>query len=173
MQNLNGVDLETFDSNKQKFLGFQTKIRKISKQNNDVVICIPVLKAVKDVLKANNGSFPKFPTNQVLNRQLKKLCAHLEFNRVLDCKYWYYGHSEPITKTKQLHTLIEAHVMRKSFYTNLSKNQINNSVIEAITHPKAKNRNMSDIYNRTTRIENALMLLNAIKKVKSKVYCLR
>jgi len=157
MSNLHSVKPEVIESKEQKFMGFFTKIRKVSKHNNEIVICIPILKAVKDILKVNNNQFPKFPTNQVLNRQLRKFCEHLKFTREQVCEHWYYGNDEAITETLPLYSLAEAHVMRKSFYTNLSQQQMNISLIETITHPKGKNRNMSDIYNRTTRVENAML----------------
>jgi hypothetical protein len=170
MKNLNSVEIKTLSPSGKKFKGFHTKIRKVSKQNNEVAICIPILKPVSDLLKKNNGKFPNFPTNQVLNRQIKKLCKHLEFDRILECKHWYHGNSEAVITKTPLHELAEAHVMRKTFYTNLVKHKININVIESITHPKVKNRNMSDVYNKTTQDENAEMFLNSIKKIKSKIY---
>src|ERR1700756_984690 len=152
MAHLKTVDIESFESNKIKFKGFFTKIRKVSKQKAEVKICIPILKVLEDLLKKNSNKFPSFPTNQVLNRQIKKLCKHLKFDRILTCNHWYYGQTEAIVENRPLHELAEAHVMRKSFYTNLVQRQININIIESITHPKLKHRSMCAISNKTTRI---------------------
>ncbi len=147
MYSLNKLDIQTYKARNKTFIGFTTKIRKASKVNKEVFICVPLFDHVKKILSDNGGKFPSFPKNQPMNRQLKKFCKHIGFNEEIECKYWYYKHEGVVIENTPMHELIETHTGRKTFYTNLTQLQVNRNIIETVTHPKYQSKTMAGVYN--------------------------
>ena len=170
MYHLHELKIEKYKGRHKSFKGFTTLVRKVSKLNKDVFICIPLFKAVQTIINDNDGKFPKFPTNQKMNEQIKKLCKFLKFDEEIECNYLHYKQNNGVKETTPLHKLVQTHTGRKSYYTNLTLHQVNRNVIENITHPKFFSKTMSSIYDKSSIIDNAELLLDAIEKIKSKIY---
>ncbi|MDB5228914.1 MAG: hypothetical protein JWN78_3107 [Bacteroidota bacterium] len=167
---LHSLQTEQFNGRSVSFTGIISKVRKVSKVNREVKVCIPILEPVNRILSENGWRFPTFPKGQPLNRQLKKLCKHLEFEEVVKLETWYYGNDTPTVTYQPFHELVHSHTGRKSFYTNLIQHGISNQVIDNITHPSVRKKEMKDVYNNSTIIDNAEMFRNAVAGVQSDVY---
>lgn len=170
MYELNKLKISPFNGKNRAFNGFITPVRKVSRVNKEVNICVPLFKPVAQLVAENGGKFPAFPKNQPMNRQLKKFCEYLGFDDNIECTYWYYKHEKPVIEYTPMHKLIETHTGRKTFYTNLTQLQISENIIETITHPKFSSKTMAGVYNNSSIIDNAEVLLDSIDKCDSGIY---
>lgn len=146
-----------------------TKIRKSNK--NELIVAIPLLKPVKDLLSKNNNRFPKFPSEQVIRKNIKKLLSHLEFNKKEIVRIQYYLSDEVKEKKMPQSEIFKPHDCRGTYVTNLKSLGIHNELIEPITHPKIKYSSILDRYNKATIIDNMVNITKSINSKTSKIYC--
>jgi hypothetical protein len=142
-----------------------TRIRKSKENTQELIAIIPLLKPVKDLLKNNNNSFPKFPSNSNVNKYIKKFLKHLEFKDGIITKTKYYLVDEILVEIKEQHTLFTAHDCRRTFITNLKQIGLQNDTIEPITHPKIKYASILEGYDKSSLIDKAVKLINQLNEV--------
>ena len=132
-------------------------------------VYIPLLQPVKDILE-KRGKFPTFKSNGEMNELLKKLFSFLKINRMEDVVRATY--KSGVIKTKEpLNKLISTHDCRGTFYSNLYKAGVSQTIIDKITHPDKPEKNaMAVKYNKVDMIVNAKFFVEAINKIKSDVY---
>ncbi|MDB5284519.1 MAG: hypothetical protein JWO06_3594 [Bacteroidota bacterium] len=172
MENLHKVTIEKYKVKKHSYRGFITLLRKNSKPNKPVEVCIPILKPVQDILDQNGGLFPEFPSNQKMNEQLKKFAKHIGLNESFEIENWYYKHDKPIKENKPLHQLVKCHIGRGSFITNLGKSGINKVYVDYVTHPNKVAGTSDKYYNKMALVDRAnLLVQNIIENGKSDLYC--
>lgn len=131
---------------------------------------IPLMKPVIQIINDNKQSFPKWSSNAVLNKSLKKLFKIINSDTEgYEIKYYY---KEGRVKTKkQICDLITAHDTRKSFITNLSILGVRQEDIDNITHPRKKRDNeMLTTYLKSTMVDKARQFVREINKVDSELY---
>jgi hypothetical protein len=166
MKYLNEITPETIDRNGTKCLLFFTKIRKNKEVNKELFACIPILKPVKELLDANGGTFPKFPSEQVLRRYIKSYLKHLEFDEQIKMLIYYYNQSSESTiQYKAKHELFSPHDCRATFITNLKQLGLHNETIEPITHPKVDAKEILNKYDKSDLVDNAIKFNNAINSI--------
>jgi len=173
MEHLYEVEIEVYNNKGFKFQGFITKIRKVSTASKTVEVCIPLLKPLKDLLIECGGNFPKFPSNQVMNRQLKKFAKHIKLNEDVDVERWFYKFEKPMKDKEPLNRLVKCHIGRSSFVTNISDIGVLNSTSEYITHPTTPKNISQSIYNKSSLVAKATLLVGELnKKSESDIYCI-
>jgi len=124
-------------------------------------------------LKANGGKFPKFPVNQVMNKQLKKFAKHIGLDDMFEIEEYYFKKDKPVIKEEPLHKKITCHIGRDSFVTNLSRLGVSQSVIEYVSHPERSKTTLQKYYDKSSAIDKAAILLDELERVrKSDIYCL-
>jgi hypothetical protein len=136
-----------------------------SKQNKTDTECyIPLIIPVHDVLKKYNNRFPKFPANQILNKDLKDLFRLSGINTIIDITHDTYK-SKTIIEKKKIHQIISTHDFRKSFVTNLHNNNVEETIITDITHPNKKPKHaMTAVYNKSTLMDKAIKFYNEVNR---------
>ncbi len=162
MAELHDITTENFEANGIEFEGFITKVRKGAKATEKVEVCIPVFKPVADLLKANNGRFPKFPTNQKMNEQIKKFAKHLGLDEPREIENWYYNQGEPVIEKVPLYSLMKCHLGRGTFISNLMNLGLEESDFDFITHPDKKTTMIKRHYDKRTLVEKAAKLVNKL-----------
>jgi hypothetical protein len=166
MKYLNDITPETVDRNGIKCFLFFTKIRKNKEVNKELFACIPILKPVKELLEANGGAFPKFPSEQVLRRYIKSYLKHLEFDELTKMIIYNYNQiSEGTIQYKEKHELFSPHDCRATFITNLKQLGLHNETIEPITHPKVDAKEILNKYDKSDLVDNAIKFNNAINSI--------
>jgi len=159
MSHLHEVKVEKHND----FNYFITKLRKNSKIDKNVEVCIPIFKPVNDILILNGGVFPKFPANQTLNEQLKRFAEYIGLNEEFKTEQWFYKYESPIKDNNALHQLIKCHIGRSSFITNLSKLNVGESYIETITHPSQSSSTLRRYYDKKSLVDRAQLFVNEVK----------
>jgi hypothetical protein len=168
MAELHDITTENFEANGIEFEGFITKVRKGAKATEKVEVCIPVFKPVADLLKANNGRFPKFPSNQKMNEQIKKFAKHLGLDEPREIENWYYNLSEPVIEKVPLYSLMKCHLGRGTFISNLMNLGLEESDFDFITHPERKSTMIKKHYDKRTLMEKAAKLVSKILSIEKK-----
>lgn len=168
MSALHQLKVERINGKRHQFDGFLTKLRKNSKQKKrDVNTFIPIFKPVQDILDANGGRFPKFPSNQNMNTQLKKFAQYVGLNREYKLERNYYGMDEPVITVEPLYKRVKCHMGRSTFITNLSKLGVSDTAIEHITHPTTPKGIISTVYDKSSLIDRAELFLDSLKSANS------
>ncbi|PCI97464.1 MAG: hypothetical protein COB15_07825 [Flavobacteriales bacterium] len=171
MQHLHELEVEDYENKGVKFKGFITLIRKVSSIASPIEVCIPILRPVQDVLNENDGRFPKFPSNQVMNRQLKKFSQYINLDEEVGVGRWYYKYEEPVEEYIPFYKLVKCHIGRSSYVTNMAEMGILHTVTEYITHPTTPKNISQSIYNKASLVAKATLLVNELKeKSKSDIY---
>ncbi len=166
MKYLNDITPEPVDRNGTRCFLFFTKIRKNKEVNKELFTCIPILKPVKELLDANGGAFPKFPSEQVLRRYIKSYLKYLEFDELTKMIIYYYNQSSKGTiQYKEKHELFSPHDCRATFITNLKQLGLHNETIEPITHPKVDAKEILNKYDKSDLVDNAIKFNNAINSI--------
>lgn len=164
MNALHQLKVEHIKGKRHQFDGFLTKLRKNSKQKKrDVSTFIPVFKPVRDILDANGGKFPKFPTNQIMNIQLKKFAEYVGLDREYRLERQYYGIDNPVVSFEPLYQRVKCHMGRSTFITNLSKLGVDDTAIEHITHPTTPKGIISTVYNKSSLVDRAELFLDSLQ----------
>jgi hypothetical protein len=158
MAELHDITTEKFNANGVEFEGFITKVRKGVKATEKVEVCIPVFQPVADLLKANQGRFPKFPSNQKMNDAIKKFAEHLGLDEPREIENWYYNYGEPVIEKVCLYSLMKCHLGRGTFITNLMNLGLDESDFDFITHPERKNTTARKYYDKRGIVEKAAQL---------------
>jgi hypothetical protein len=162
MAELHDITTEKFKSNGIEFEGFITKVRKGAKATEKVEVCIPVFKPVADSLKANNGRFPKFPSNQKMNDAIKKFAEYLGLDEPREIENWYYNYGEPVIEKVPLYSLMKCHLGRGTFISNLMNLGLEESDFDFITHPERKLSTSMKYYDKRASVEKASRLCSRI-----------
>ena len=114
-------------------------------------VIIPLLKPVQKVISRHNNEFPKFSSNQEINRWLKELFTELKITVLEKITYHTYKLGV-ISEQKPINEVISTHDFKKTFYSNLSLMMVNESVIDNVTHPdKTPNNPMGKIVHFTVK----------------------
>lgn len=142
-----------------------------SKQNKTKTeVYIPLLKPIQDILEKYDGKFPKFPINQTINEDLKELFEYLEIDEIVTITKETYSDGTIESKVPKCQR-ISAHDFKHSFYSNLYKYKVRQSVIDDITHPDRVPKNaMAKFYNRANMLDKAKMFVTEINKINSNIY---
>ncbi|CAA0229171.1 Integrase/recombinase family protein [Tenacibaculum maritimum] len=142
-----------------------------SKQNKTKTeVYIPLLKPIQDILEKYDGRFPKFPINQTINEDLKELFEYLEIDEIVIITKVTYSEGTVVNRVPK-YKMISAHDFKHSFYSNLYKYKVRQSVIDDITHPDRVPKNaMAKVYNRANMLDKAKMFVTEIMKIDSHIY---
>lgn len=170
MAELHDIKPERFKANGVEFEGFITKVRKGAKATEKVEVCIPVFKPVADLLEANQGRFPKFPSNQKMNEQIKKFAKYLGLYELREIENWYYNQSEPVIERVPLYSLMKCHLGRGTFVSNLIKAGLEESAFDYITHPERKLTTNQKYYDKRKSVEKAVSLVSKIRACGAQLY---
>jgi hypothetical protein len=170
MAELHDITTEGLKANGIAFKGFITKVRKGTKATEKVEVCIPVFKPVADLLIASQGRFPKFPSNQKMNGQIKKFAKHLGLDELREIENWYYNQSEPVIEKIPLYSLMKCHLGRGTFISNLLNLGLEETDFDFITHPEKKSTMIKKHYDKRTLVEKAGKLVNKIRTTDSVMY---
>jgi len=164
MTTLHKLKPKVYSSNGKSFEGVKVYINKTKSE-----VVIPLLKPVRGVLLENNNRFPVF--KESVNKHLKTLCDLVGVNSLEErTKISFRGGKLETLKVPK-YELVTTHDCRRSFITNLGLKGVSQDIVLSITHPKKKNSNdMMAVYNNANMVDKAAVFLNAIEKIKSKVY---
>ncbi|MBL4587086.1 MAG: hypothetical protein JKX84_08545 [Flavobacteriales bacterium] len=78
----------------------------------------------------------------------------------------------PIIEMIPLHKLVKCHIGRGSFVSNLSQMNVPTTIIENITHPTTPKSITQSVYDKTSLVGKAELLIEAISITNtSDVYC--
>lgn len=133
-------------------------------------VYIPLLKPVQDIIEGYNGKFPEFPVNQTINEDLKELFSCLGIEEKVTITKVTYSEGTIISEVPKS-SVISTHDFKHTFYSNLYKHRVRQSVIDNITHPDRAPKNpMAKIYNRANMLDKAKMFVSEINKINSNVY---
>jgi hypothetical protein len=173
MMHIHEITPEIVNYQGQELYCFTTRVRKGKKKgtNEDLIVTIPILKPIKDLLESNGGMFPKFPSEPVIRRYIKRLLKFLEFDEQVKIKHSYYLQTEPKIEYKPQHEMFQAHDFRRTFITNLKELNLHNEEIEPITHPKVKYQSIVDLYDKSPLIVKAIRLKTELNNKNSLFYC--
>jgi integrase len=170
MKHLHELGMQTITHHGKPYEVITTRIRKSQENKEELVSIIPILLPVKKLLTENEGKFPKFPSEPILRKNIKKFLKHLKFEDRITVKNNYYLVDEVEIKYEPLHTLFSPHDCRRTFITNLRQLGIQNDTIEPITHPKIKYASVLDSYDKSTLNDKAIKLINQLESKKSSVF---
>lgn len=165
---LHKLEPKTFQytTSNETFIGIAVDITKTGKP-----VVIPLLKHVRDIIKLNNGMFPKF-TNPMANKHIKVLCELLDINEKVTLTYNCFNKAE-FTEIKEKCKVITTHDCRNSMITNLSNHNIAEEFVENITHPKkgkGSKKSAFQGYFKSGLTGHATRFLKAIEGIDSEVY---
>jgi hypothetical protein len=173
MEHLHEIDIENFNGKKHQFQGFISELRKTSTIGRKVEVCLPLMKPVKAIIIENNGKFPRFPVNQVMNKQLKKFAKYAGLDKEYRLRKWYYKLDEPVIETVPLFELVKCHIGRSSFVSNLSKMNVSHAAIENITHPTTPKGILETVYNKSSLVDRAELFIDSLRGAHpSVIYCI-
>ncbi|WP_417372158.1 hypothetical protein [Gelidibacter japonicus] len=159
------VEVEYFNEDGYDFQFIHSKHNKTSTE-----VIIPLLRPVRDILELNEGVFPKFPVNQIINENLKALFEYVGIDEEVKLTRHTYSDGTKISHVPK-HEAVSTHDFKHSFYTNLYIHNVIHPVIDNITHPDRPPKNpMARIYNRSTMIDKAKMFVDEINKIDSPIY---
>jgi len=134
-------------------------------------VFIPLLAPVVEII--NSRGFPRIPSNPIINAELKNLFKYIGINRKERVSKVTYR-SNKIETFEPLYDLISTHDCKGTFYSNLYSLGVSESVIDNITHPDRKPKNvMAKTYNKTTMLTKAKMFYDEVMKKESDVYTFR
>ncbi len=174
MKHLHGTKPKIEGKGDEQIYCFETKIRKGQKDIESPTITIPILEPVNKILELYSGSFPTFPTEQVINRYIKLLLKHLEINDEVEVTKFYYtginSKSLSVISRVPKHELFTAHDCRSTFITNLLQLGMHESTIEHITHPKLNPKSNFNRYDKSNALQRAFVFINELKTINSDIY---
>ena len=128
---------------------------------------IPAFKPVLEIVEQNDGVFPKFPSNQVMNPQVKKFANYVGLDKKYRLERYYYGMDKPVIEIKPLYERVKCHTGRSSFITNLSKLGVADGALEYITHPTTPKGIISTVYDKSSYKDRAELFLDSLKGANS------
>lgn len=169
MEDAYGTPIKKNKENKYEFLYIHSRQIKTGTE-----VIIPLMKPVQEVIKRHNNQFPKFASNQEINRWIKELFATLKISSIEKVIYHTYKLGI-IPEEKPISEIISTHDFRKTFYSNLLLMNVEERFIDNVTHPdKAKANAMGGVYDRTKMLDKAKQFYDEINRVnkikKSKIY---
>ena len=171
---LHEVSLESEIRDNVQYDYFITKIRKTNNHGMTLEVALPILKPVRDLLKANSNKFPTFSSQPTIRKNIKAFLKHLKFNDKIPVSIHYYLpaniKADNTPTFKQQHEVFTPHDCRSTFITNLLQLPIAESIIEPLTHPKAIKESMMKLYNKSTLIEKMMLFVSELNKKESKLY---
>ena len=164
-----GSPIKKFKEPKYEFLYINSRQIKTGTE-----VIIPLMNPVVEVLKRHKNQFPKFASNQEINRWIKELFSMLKITSIEKVIYYTYKLGV-IPEEKPISEIISTHDFRKTFYSNLLLMNVEERFIDSVTHPdKAKPNAMGGVYDRTKMLDKAKQFYNEINRVnktkKSKIY---
>jgi len=130
---------------------------------------IPMLKPVKKLLKNYDNTFPNFPSDKNIRKDIKRLLKYLDIDRSIIDRKKYYLVDNVIEKEIKLYEIFKPHDCRSTFITNLSSLGINTKYFEIITHPK-KNKSVIASYNKANQFDKINRFINDLKLTDSDLY---
>jgi hypothetical protein len=166
---LHEVTPELINIDKVKFPIFTSKIRKSKENLIDLIATIPIPKPLKDLINSNNGKFPKFPSEQVLRRDITKFLKHLEFNESRQVTTHYYR-ADPKTITIQFFDDFTPHNCRSTFITNLNQLGVLEETVKPITHPSHKFKTTLSSYDKSSMTDKAIRFIKELNSKDSEIY---
>jgi hypothetical protein len=166
MRVLNGVQIERVDfegrnGEKLFFYGFDIKVKKASKGGIAVHVFVPILSPVQDILDSNQGKFPNFPSNQILNKQVKAFAKHAN----LDERFPIGNNpcdGENSESHEPLHERLTLHIGRSSYVTALRELGLPSEHTNLLTHPENAKGVVNKVYDRITRHEGAIRVVRQL-----------
>jgi hypothetical protein len=148
---------------------FETDIRKATLAGTTLKVTIPILRPVKKILEENDNCFPKFVAEKNVRKNIKRLLKELDFSETVRVKTLYYP-SETVHDEQPLYEVFTPHDCRKTFISNLAKLRVLSSYYEPITHPKFRAKSTVGMYDKTTREDKALMLVEELNSKTSQLF---
>jgi hypothetical protein len=170
MVHLHGIQPEFQIHESKKYFCLTTRIRKSQENKDELIVTIPILKPVKELLAQNNNQFPKFPSENNIRKNIKKLLTHLEFNELINEKKYYYLIDNVVEEKIKLHDIFSPHDCRSTFITNLKNLGVHDADIEPITHPKHKFTSIIQVYDKNEIVSKAVNLINSLNGKSSELY---
>ena len=170
MVHLHGIQPEFQIHESKKYFCLTTRIRKSQENKEELIVTIPILKPVKELLAQNNNQFPKFPSENNIRKNIKKLLTHLEFNELINEKKYYYLIDNVVEEKIKLHDIFSPHDCRSTFITNLKNLGVHDADIEPITHPKHKFTSIIQVYDKNEIVSKAVNLINSLNGKSSELY---
>lgn len=167
---LHELEPKKLTHNSKKYFCFTTKIRKNKENKDELTTVIPVLEPIRSFLDQNNNTFPKFPSEVNIRKDITKLLKHLKFEDLVDVKKYYYKIDKAVIEKEKLCDVFSPHDCRSTFITNLKELGVPNDIIEPITHPKNKSQSIVDTYDKTTLLNKAIQLINVLKTKNCTLY---
>lgn len=129
---------------------------RIKTRKTDELVEIPLMPVVIDILKRHEYDIPRTISNQKMNNYLKELAKLAEMNDVVVITKTIGGKRTEIIKKK--HELVTTHTARRSFATNMFRNDVPSISIMKITGHKTEKSFLK--YIKISQEENAVNLLN-------------
>lgn len=165
MEHLHRLSPELFKGKRGSFYGVKTTIRKTKSE-----VIIPLLKPVRELLEANGNTFPVFKEHDV-NTGLKRFCKLSEIDSLEKRTKISFTQGKIVTADIPKHELVSTHDCRRSFITNLLKNNVNGERIKYITHSqKQDSKDMIALYNKASLIDKAELFLSELELSDSEIY---
>lgn len=128
-------------------------IRMLTKKTK-AKVCVPLTKYVKEIFLKYNNCLPKACCIQYFNKAIKDICYKVGMTEMISFEKEIAGEIKTVMIPK--YKLITSHTARRTFITNMIKNNIQESKIMGCTGHKS--RECMTRYNQMTLEENARSL---------------
>lgn len=123
-------------------------------QKTKAKVCVPITKYVKEIFAKYNNCLPKACCIQHFNKVIKDICRKTGMTEMITYEREVAGEIKTVMAPK--YRLITSHTARRTFITNMIKNNIQESKIMGRTGHKS--RECMNRYNQMTLEENARSL---------------
>ena len=135
----------------------------ITEKGSGVEVIVPILAPLQEAIDKNEGKTAIPISNQKFNEYVKELCKSAGFTSVVSLTYTDAKGNKSF-KSQSFYSLVTSHIGRRSFITNLI-NHIPVTILCMITGHKLKDKSIIFQYNKTTSIQNAVLLIEELKRV--------
>lgn len=129
---------------------------KIRQSKTGSVVIIPLKEVVRNLIEKYNGRIPRVPSNQYMNRELKKIAVIAELNESV--KFHRTEGGKVVEHIEPKHSLITTHTARRSFATNMYLAGVPSISIMKITGHKTEKSFLR--YIRISQEDNAMKMLS-------------
>lgn len=170
MKYLHELQATNLIHNATSYFCITTQIRKNKENKDELTSVIPILDPIKNFLNQNDNTFPKFPAESNIRKDITKFLKYLKFENLVDVKKYYYKIDKAVIVKERLCDVYGPHDCRSTFITNLKQLGISNDLIEPITHPKNNTNSMIDKYDKSSLVNKAVQLVNALSTKNCNLY---
>src|SRR5690606_4072817 len=103
--------------NSDKYFCITTQIRKNKENKDELTSVIPILNPIRNFLNQSKNTFPKFPAEANIRKDITKFLKYLEFEDLVDIKKYYYKVDKAVTTKEKLCDVFSPHDCRSTFIT--------------------------------------------------------